>query len=139
MSHRETIAAPVLDEKDDEVDQVTNHYDNLANRNIYRYLHRLAEEAEHVCPRFDLPQQWQEQWTHTCTFLHADYSSAVREITGVLDKFPKPWQSSTLQLLCKIQPQFTEHMYTLAECVVHELLHFFVDETRKSQSAIAVC
>ena len=139
MSHRETIAAPVLDEKDDEVDKVTNHYDNLANRKIYRYLHRLAEEAEHVCPRFDLPQQWQEQWTHTCTFLHADYSSAVREITGVLDKFPKPWQSSTLQLLCKIQPQFTEHMYTLAECVVHELLHFFADEARKSQSAIAVC
>ena len=68
----------------------------------------------------------------------ADYASVVREITGVLDKFPKPWQSSTLQLLCKIQPQFTEHMYTLAECVVHELLHFSADEARKSPSAIAV-
>ena len=65
MLHRKTIAAPVSDEEDDEVDQVTNHYDNLANRNIYRNLHRLAKEAEHVCPSFDLPQPWQEQWTHT--------------------------------------------------------------------------
>ena len=56
MLHWKTIAAPVSDEEDDEVDQVTNHYDNLANRNIQRLERSSMMEA---------PEEWK------CPFFHS--------------------------------------------------------------------